>query len=184
MARTESTISLAKFDLNVINCTMCKHRCDTTQKPVHAPTLLTPRPLLFISPMSDEIDLTTSLHLTAPWGKWLTELMDTFLSRKEWTVHNLVMCKPKVESEMKTIKSNCLYHYIKLLDILNPFKVIFMGIGMKDIPANLMYTSKTKDYVYLHHPSVSVPMNDRLALSRFTLTIEQICNAKKSSQKH
>jgi hypothetical protein len=176
MVRIGSTINLSKFDLKVINCKLCADLLDTTQKPLHKDVLLNPSPILFIREQIDEIDSTTQSYLTAPWGKWLQTTMDTFLSRKDWTVHTLTMCPVPDEVAIKQVKHNCLYHFNSLITMLAPYKVVYLGI--KNIPANKTYISKTLNCIFLDDPAKFVPMDNRLAMSRFTLTMRKLCDEK------
>lgn len=176
MVRTNSIINLSKHDLKVINCQTCSCLLDTSQKPVHVDTLLNPHPLLFVFPRIEEVDCTTQQWLTAPYGDWLKKLMDSFSSRRNWTVHSLINCATTEDTNTKQILHNCMHHYNSLIKTLRPFCTIFLGI--KDIPKFKAYTSQVSYKVFLDNPQDFVPINNRLAMSRFMLTVRKIYDEK------
>ncbi len=176
MVRTNSIINLSKHDLKVINCQTCSSLLDCSQKPIHVDTLLNPAPILFVFPRIEEIDCTTQQWLTAPYGVWLKQIMDSFSSRRNWTVHSLINCATTEDTDTKQVMHNCLHHYDSLIKTLQPYCTIFLGI--KDIPKFKTYTSKITNKVFLDNPQDFVPMNNRIAMSRFMLTVRKIYDEK------
>jgi len=174
MARTGSTVSLSKFNVCIQKCDKCKSFLDTSQKPIHETLILNPSPILFVLPYANETDITTSQYLTSPGGIWLSNTMDQFISRKYWTVHSLIMCSLQGTTEYKDAMHNCFEHYARILEVLVPSTVVFLGVP--DKPAFKKY--KVSNSIYLGDPNEFVPQGNRLAMSRFKLTIRKLCDEK------
>lgn len=178
MVRTGSTVNLSKFNICVQNCTKCNNNLDTSQKPVHETLILNPSPILFVSQYAHETDITTSQYFTSPGGLWLRKTMDNFLSRKDWTVHSLIMCSVQSAKtvDYKSVMNNCLHHYSSIIELLAPYRVVFMGIP--DKPAFKKWKERAIEPLYLDDPNEFVFTNNRLAMSRFTLTVRKLCDEK------
>ena len=174
MVRTGSTVSLSKFNVCIQKCDKCKSFLDTSQKPIHETLILNSNPILFVLPFANETDITTSQYLTSPGGVWLRKTMDEFISRKDWTVHSLVMCSIQGTGKYRDAMNNCFTHYSNALDLLRPFSVVFLGVP--DKPAFKKY--KVPNSIHLSDPNDFVPLGNRLAMSRFKLTIRKLCDEK------